>query len=256
MPLINVTNAILPEKQLDHSSSKIAIMQPYFLPYLGYFSLIKAVDKWIVMDEVQMIQYGWVHRNRVLKQDGGFYYIRVPLVKHSHTTLIKDIRINNETDWKQKIIDQLGHYKRKAPFYRNTIGLLKSAFEKSFESLTQQNVHLLEKVCEYLEIDFSYTIQSDLKVDASTISESDDSAKCICHTLGYQHCVNPIGGRDLYCTEEYEQEGIDLCFLKNNLPPYEQKNGSFVKSLSIVDVMMFNSPEEINKMLDSVKVIR
>jgi hypothetical protein len=231
-------------------------MQPYFLPYLGYFSLIKASDKWIVLDEVQMIQYGWVHRNRVLKPDGGVYYIKVPMVKHSHLALIKEVLVNNSEDWGTRIIDQLAHYKSKAPFYRNTTELLKEAFSHKFNTITEVNVYLLDAVCKYLGIDFDYEILSKTKTDLSGILKPTDWGKSICHKFGYSHLVNPIGGRSIYNIKEYEDEGIELCFLKHNLPPYNQKNGSYTESLSIIDVMMFNAPELINNMLDDYEIIK
>ena len=110
--------------------------------------------------------------------------------------------------------------------------------------------------CDYIGIKFEYEISSELKINFSQINEPDDWAKCICHALGYTHCVNPIGGKHLYDINEYKKEGIDLCFLTSNITSYEQKNGSFTKALSIIDVMMFNSPETIWDMLDDVSIHR
>lgn len=256
MAWTNASEVIDQKVKLNTFDRRIAIMQPYFLPYIGYFSLIKLTDKWIVLDEVQMIQYGWIHRNRVLKQDDGFYYIKVPLVKHSHLALIKNVYVKNNENWGGRIIDQLSHYKRKAPFYQNTVELLKEAFSHTFNSVTDLNVYLLKEVCNYIGIDFNYEILSESQTDLSNIHKPTDWAKTICHSFGYNHCVNPIGGKVLYNVEEYEEEGIDLCFLKHKLPPYDQKNNGFIGGLSIVDVMMFNSPEEINKMLDDYQIIK
>jgi WbqC-like protein family len=256
MVLTHTFDSIERNKNADSPHRKLAIMQPYFLPYLGYFTLIKVTDKWIVLDEVQMIQYGWVHRNRVLRPCGEFYYIKVPLVKHSHLALIKDVYVRNDEDWGKRIIDQLSHYKRRAPFYNNTVELLKEAFSHSFNTITEVNVYLLDVVCKYIGIDFNYEILSKSNADLNKISKPTDWAKNICHSFGYVQLVNPIGGRSLYCVKEFENEGIELSFLKSNLPFYVQKTDSFLEGLSIVDVMMFNSPEEINKMLDDYQIVR
>ena len=88
-------------------------MQPYFFPYLGYFSLIKATNNWIVIDSVQFIRHGWIERNRIFNPQSDWQYIKVPLVKHSRNTLIKNIKIRKEENWKQKIFAQLMCYKKK-----------------------------------------------------------------------------------------------------------------------------------------------
>jgi len=230
-------------------------MQPYFFPYIGYFSLIKHVDKFIVSDEPQMINNGWIHRNRVLKPIEGWYYIRVPLIKYHHDTKIKNIQIRNTENWKSKIIDQLGHYKKKAAYYYNVISLIKNVFENTFLSIVELNVAALIATCNYLNIQFTYDILSELDIDLSAIKEAGDWGKCICHELGYTNYINPIGGKILYSPDDYRKEGIDASFIKHNLPPYDQKNDSFIEGLSIVDVMMFNSPEEINEMLDDYEII-
>ena len=96
---------------------KLGIMQPYFFPYIGYFSLIKHTDDFILLDTVQFIRHGWIERNRILKPSDGWQYIMVPLKKHSRETLIKNIEINNEQQWKEKILAQLQHYKKQAPYF-------------------------------------------------------------------------------------------------------------------------------------------
>ncbi|MEE9190923.1 MAG: WbqC family protein, partial [Candidatus Neomarinimicrobiota bacterium] len=101
-----------------------ALMQPYFLPYLGYFSLIKHTDQWMFMDQVKFIRHGWIARNRILKPGEGWQYIIVPLKKHHRDIIIKDVKIYNSSNWQDKIYRQLLHYKKKAPFYNDVINLL------------------------------------------------------------------------------------------------------------------------------------
>lgn len=95
---------------------KLGIMQPYFFPYLGYFSIIKHTDKYILSDEVQFSHHGWIERNRILKPVAGWQYINVPLIKANRVLPIKEVFINNSIDWKSKIMAQLHHYKKKSPF--------------------------------------------------------------------------------------------------------------------------------------------
>ncbi len=79
---------------------RLAVMQPYFFPYLGYFALIKKSDHFVIFDTPQFIRHGWIERNRILKPVEGWQYIKVPLVKHSRETAIKDIVIRNSENWK------------------------------------------------------------------------------------------------------------------------------------------------------------
>jgi len=236
-------------------SDKVAIMQPYFLPYLGYYSLIKCADKWIFNDEVQMIHKGWVERNRILKQQGGWHYIRVPLVKFPHTAAIKSIRIRNNEKWKDKILAQLKHYKHIAPYYRKVIGLLNDAFKSDFESITAQNAHLLKLTCEYIGFDFKYEILSGLDLKIGKVREPDDWSLIICKELGYTHYVNPIRGLNFYNRKKYEDNNIKLDFLKSDSYTYKQGSKESVGRLSIVDVMMFNSPDEVVTMIEKVELV-
>jgi hypothetical protein len=229
---------------------KLASMQPYFLPYLGYYSLIKCSDMWIVNDEVQMMRQGWIERNRILKQVEGWNYIRVPLVKHSHTSPIKNVMIRNDIDWKERIMGQISHYSHKTPYYNTVIEILSEVFSHQFESITQLNVMLLEKTCEYLGLDFNYTILSESNIDYETAHEPDEWALNLCKALGVDHYINPILGKSFYDISKYDKAGIKFNFLNWNPTPYDQGRDTFIEGLSIVDVMMFNSPEEINVMLD------
>ena len=132
---------------------RIGIMQPYFFPYLGYFSLIKHTDQFILFDPVQFIRHGWIERNRVLKQGGGWLYIRIPLLKSSRDTPIQDVRIDNTQPWGKKIIAQLEPYKKIAPYYHKIIPLIESSLYENSDSMVKLNKTTLEAVCRYLGID-------------------------------------------------------------------------------------------------------
>jgi hypothetical protein len=119
---------------------KVAIMQPYFFPYLGYFSLIKHTDLFILFDTPQFIRHGWIERNRILKPDGEPLYIKASLKKHSRDTNINDIIINNSIDWKSKIIAQLVPYKKVAPNYWTVLKLLNEIFDFETTSIVEFNL--------------------------------------------------------------------------------------------------------------------
>jgi hypothetical protein len=234
---------------------KLAIMQPYFLPYLGYFSLIKNTEEFILLDSVQFIRHGWIERNRILKPSEGCQYIHVPLQKHSRETLIKDIIINNSTEWKKKILSQLEHYKT-ASYYKTVASLLSDIFADEYTSIVDLNFRTLKTVCDYLGKKASIKVFSNMNLTIEKATAPDEWALNICKALGNtDEYWNPPGGITLFDKSKYELNKIGLRFQKINLSEYKQKGGAFEAGLSIIDVMMFNSPVEISKMLDNYELI-
>ncbi|MDB3905670.1 WbqC family protein [Crocinitomicaceae bacterium] len=233
---------------------KIAIMQPYFLPYVGYFSLVKASDLWIVFDSVQFIRHGWIERNRILNPNGEWQYIKVPLIKKKRGTKINDMEIRTTEKWKSKILSQLICYK-KAPFYIEIIKFLEEAFNEEFDSIVEQNVHLLKNICSYLKIDFNFEIYSDkIYSIEDKINGPGDWAFEITKFHNANHYINPIDGEDLFDKAKFKSCDIQLSFLQNNLMPYPQFQNHFTSGLSIIDVLMFNDPIKTNEIIDSYKI--
>lgn len=230
---------------------KLGIMQPYFLPYLGYFGLIKHTDRFILFDPVQFIKHGWIERNRILKPGSGWQYIAVPLTKYNKETKIKDIRIKNTSDWRNTIFRQLEHYKTRAPFYRETIEVLRTALDIETESIVKLNEHVLKTVCSYIGVELNVDIFSEIHCSIDEVKAPDEWALNICKALGnVNEYWNPEGGLEFFDRKKYYQAGINIKFLKMNLSRYPQRRPVFEAGLSIVDVMMFNESEKINDMLD------
>ncbi|MBB5336847.1 WbqC family protein [Pectinatus brassicae] len=235
---------------------KVAIMQPYFLPYLGYYSLLKQVDYYIYLDEVQYIYHGWIDRNRILKPNDGWQYIKVPIKKHNRETLIKDIIINNDNNWKDRILNQIIHYKKKANYYYKVKNLLEYVFDEEFTTISQLNIAMDKAVCDYLKIDTPINVFSKMDLNIETPVKADEWALNICKALGNIEAYwNAPGGKEFFDEKKYKDAGIEIKFPKINLTNYNQGNAVFEHALSILDVMMFNSVEEINKMLDSYSFI-
>lgn len=233
---------------------RLGIMQPYFFPYLGYFSLIKHVDKFILLDDVQFIRHGWIERNRILKPDGGWQYIAVPLKKHSQKTCIMDIGISNSIDWKGKIIAQLVHYK-KAPYYYEVLQLLQELFQEEYTTITELDKAALVKIDKYLNIDTSIEIFRDMNIKIDEVQSADEWALNICRAIpNVNEYWNPPGGKDFFNPRKYEKCNIKLKFQEIELLEYTQKGREFEAGLSILDAMMFNPPEDINLMLDRYRL--
>jgi hypothetical protein len=232
----------------------LGMMQPYFLPYTGYFSLIMATDAWIVHDSVQFMKQGWIERNRILKPGEGWQYFSVPLIKHSHRALIRDVMIAVEKPWQKMIFAQLTHYHRRAPHYAEVVEFLNDSFKYETSSITKLNTHLMKAVCSYIGIDFTPYIYSEMNLIHEEVTDPADWALSISRALNARGYINPPGGVELYDREKFERGGINLQFLRNNLRPYNQRRPAFEPALSIIDTMMFCSPEEIKGMISDYEL--
>jgi hypothetical protein len=227
-------------------------MQPYFFPYLGYFDLINSVDRWIVFDTVQYIRHGWINRNRILHPNSAWQYITVPLKKQSRSTLIKDVEISSiQSNWKQRILGQLMHYKKHAPFFDETIFLVGECLSSNVVSLSRLNVSILQKICSKLDIQFDYNYLSEMQLELGSIEHAGDWALQISEALGATEYVNPIGGTHLFDAKNFECKGIKLTFKKIRVFEYKCGKYEFVPNLSIIDSFMWNSPTQIKEYLDS-----
>lgn len=235
---------------------RLGIMQPYFFPYIGYISLIKHTDLFILFDSVQFIRHGWIERNRILKPNEGWQYIQVPLIKASRDTLIKDMNIDNTQQWKDKIFAQVQHYKKKAPYYFQVLELLHSVFEESFEDIVSLNKWSLNCIMDFLKIDTPINVFSEMDLKMTPAKAADEWALNICKSIdGANEYLNPIGGMSFFDKTKYDTNGINLKFQIMAISEYSQRRNSFEEGLSILDIMMFNSPEEINIMLDKFELI-
>jgi len=230
---------------------KIAIMQPYFFPYLGYFDLFHNVDLFVVYDTVQYIRRGWIHRNRVLHQSGeGWQYIIVPTEKTPQKTPVLDIRILNDTLWQERLLSQLMHYKGKAPYADQTIKFVRENLVIDELSLSRLNVHILARCASLLDLDFRYKFCSDLDIELDMVRSAEERILDLCEFFGAKEYVNLPGGVDLYHPEAFAARNIKLRF--RNLPTFIYPTGSYIfePHLSIIDVLMWNEPEVIKKYLD------
>lgn len=235
---------------------KLGIMQPYFFPYIGYFSLIKYVDRFILFDTPQYISHGWINRNRILNQNGEVRYITVPIQSGRQNIKIKDVKIDNVQKWNDYILGSLTVYKRKAPYYKQTLELVRKIFENRCSRIAELNYAALREVCSYLGIDTPINVYSEMGLSLDkTVKEPDEWALYITQRLGYQVYVNPPGGQHFFDRNKYKKENIRLEFLESTLPPYIQRIGYFVPGLSILDTLMFCNANEINKLLDEYNII-
>ncbi|SFL45236.1 WbqC family protein [Pelosinus propionicus] len=230
---------------------KIAIMQPYFFPYIGYFQLINAVDVFIIYDNIQYTKKGWISRNRFL-QNGKDSLFSISLKKDSDFLDVRDRVIATEFN-KQKLFNQIVQAYKKAPYFMQFIPLFEKILFNDETNLFKFIYFSIREICNILEINTEIIISSNVAIDHSL--KSQEKVIAICKENGAGVYVNPIGGLELYSKESFREHGIDLRFIKSKLIEYEQFNNVFFPWLSIIDVMMFNSKEEIKGYLDCYDLI-
>lgn len=236
--------------------NRVAIMQPYFFPSLGYFSLIKNVDQFILFDPVQFIRHGWIDRNRVLKQNEGWLYIKVPLVKHPLQTSIKDVVIDDSQPWRKKLLSQIATYKKISRRYDDIYGLIEAAIAPPFSSIVKLNQNTMHAVCRHLGFEKTLPIWSEMALVIDPVAAPDEWALNTCKALGnVDEYWNPPGGKSFFDPKKYDYSGIKLRFIQQKFQPYKQYRENFEPGLSIIDVMMLNPPEVVNEMLDEYAFI-
>ena len=234
---------------------KLGIMQPYFFPYLGYFDLINRTDKWVVFDVVQYHKKSWMNRNRIHHPTKGWQYICAPVAKHDRFSPIKNIRVSNSVGIKDKLLGQLVHYKKHAPYYESVCEIAANAFDSmQEETLADLNVKSLLVVCNYLGIDLDYSVCSNMDMDVSAVAHPGQWALEIATVLKASEYINPPNGKEIFIESEFEERDIKLTFtslvdFEYDCFPYE-----IVNHLSIIDVLMFCSPTEVKQYLDQLKV--
>lgn len=224
---------------------KLAIMQPYFFPYIGYFQLMNAVDRFVVYDNIEFTRKGWINRNRILV-NGADAFITLSLRKDSDFLQVKDRYLAESwTVDRVKMLNRVLESYRKAPNFEEAFSLVESCLKFEEENLFGFLFHSIEKIKAYLGIETQLVVSSTIECDHSLRSE--EKVLEMCRTLKASTYINPIGGLDLYSKETFLTSGIELKFLKARFFSYPQFNHDFVPWLSVLDVFMFNSREKVQK---------
>lgn len=231
---------------------KLGIMQPYFIPYIGYWQLMNAVDKYVIYDDVNFIKGGWINRNRILV-NGEPKYFNVPMLGASPYKLINEVGVNNDRKLTDKNLRALEGAYRKAPYYGDVFPLMERVLESGKDDIASYIAESFRIIGEYLDIKTEFIISSDLEKDCE--QKGQDKVLSICKLLGATEYYNAIGGQELYSFEDFKAQDITLKFLKTSDIVYEQFGNEFQPNLSIVDVMMFNSREQVQQMLKKYTLV-
>jgi hypothetical protein len=230
--------------------ARLAIMQPYIFPYIGYFQLMQAADRFVVYDDVAFMKQGWIARNRILIH-GEPSFFAVPIKHASSFVSIRDTKIDDgpqHREWGQKLLKTFDNAYRRAPEFARVFPLVESVFAKPATHVAELAVASLKAVAAYLDIDVEWVETSGAYGNAALSGE--DRVLAICRAEGASEYINPSGGRELYDRDRFAAEGVRLSFLQPKPIEYRQFNGPFVPWLSIIDVLMFNGRDATRLMLD------
>jgi hypothetical protein len=225
----------------------VAIMQPYFLPYIGYFQLIHAADCFVVYDNIKYTKKGWINRNRLLK-NGTDSTFSLPLQHGSDTLDVRDRSLSPDFN-RSKFLNQFRESYRRAPYFAQVWPVLERIVMDEEASLFGYIHHSIGQLCAYLGVTTPVVVSSTIDIDHEL--KSQDKVLAICGALGATRYINAIGGQTLYSGPDFEARGIELRFLQSQGVEYPQFDHRFVPWLSIIDVLMFNRVETVRDMLDS-----
>ncbi|WP_228851073.1 WbqC family protein [Aegicerativicinus sediminis] len=228
---------------------KVALMQPYFFPYLGYFQLIHAVDVFVVYDDVNFKKQSWITRNNILVNGRA---LRINLVVEGASSFKKIYEINRNVDG-IKWLKTIEQSYTKAPYFGYVYPLIENIATNTEKSLSKFLLFSLQLLTDYLDIKTIFKLSSEVEKDINLKGE--DKVIAICKSLNATNYINAIGGQNLYNKDAFTKNDIDLNFIKTNPISYNQFGNSFVPGLSIIDVLMFNSKETVIGLLNDYKLI-
>lgn len=233
---------------------RVGIMQPYLFPYIGYFQLIKSVDEFVVCDDVQYIKQGWINRNRILLN--GQSKLFVFSLKKGHQSLNINERYFSSKfkEERDKFLKTIQFAYKNAPYYHKILPILYDILNcDTHIDISKHIYNSLKIICQLLNINTKFTIASEITKNNEL--KCQDKVIDIVKRLNGDVYINAIGGKMLYSKEEFKNNNINLFFIKRNDIVYKQYNNNFVPDLSIIDVMMFNSKEAVEEMLNMYELI-
>lgn len=227
----------------------LGIMQPYFMPYIGYFQLMKAVDRYVVYDDVNYIKCGWVNRNNILI-NGEKKMFTITLKKASPNKLFNEIVIGDDFG---KLMKTLRINYSKAINFDETMTLMEKIISFPDKQLAMFIANSFQEILKYLSIDTELLMSSSIIKDNSLRGK--DKIIHMCKVLGADVYYNAIGGQNLYDKEEFKKQGIVLNFVDPVVQCYPQLHvNEFVSNLSMIDILMNNTKDDVNKLLDAYRV--
>lgn len=218
-------------------------MQPYFLPYIGYFQLISKVDEFVFFDDVDFNRRGWIQRN-FIESNGNQMRVGVPVAKVHLGTPIHQVRLaDNFPKWRSGFLKTLQNRYSNAPHFGAVYAIIERDLEETIGLLAQLNISLIQSICHYVGLDQTfdssrhYSSNSNLGGEARLID--------ICLQKRANEYVNAPNGRSLYDKVKFNMHQIKLLFLEPEIRSYSRMGADFIPHLSVLDMLMFIEPEKV-----------
>ena len=216
--------------------------------------MVHHVDTFVFYDDVHFINKGYINRNNILGDKGALRFT-IPLRGASQNKKINEIQLSFGEKERGKLLKTLKHQYQKAPEFSTVFPMLE-AFIQEFDKpnisdLASESITLISN---YLEISTDFKWSSTHFSDSLELKAAERLIE-ISKLLEATSYVNPIGGIELYNKNEFKEAGIDLFFLRPKIHEYTQFNEAFIPNLSIIDVLMFNSKEQVQDMLNNYDLV-
>lgn len=231
----------------------VAVYQPYFFPYLGYWQLFNAVDKFIILDDVNYIKRGFINSNSILI-NGQIHKFTLSVKKPSQNKLINETQFFFPQKEKEDFLKTITMAYRKSDAFDSFFPILESIVMYDENDVTQFLHNSFEIIKQYVGIKTEILISSNLKKD--TTLKGEQRIIEICKRVGADCYINAIGGTQLYDWLNFDHEGIDLKFLRTLDYEYKQQSKHFVSGLSFIDVLMNNDKEYVHELLGRYELIQ
>jgi hypothetical protein len=218
----------------------IGILQPGYLPWLGFFEQLHRSDVFVLYDDVQYDKEGWRNRNRI-KTANGSQWLTVPvLLRFNEHPLILDVRIDNKVNWRKKHLGAIRQNYAKAPFFRKYIEIFEAAYSREWEYLVDLDVYFIEKLAECLGMSHKKIVRSS---SFPVEGERMERLVNLCKFFGADTFYEGAAGKSYMDVDYFSGHGIHVEFQDYQHPTYPQLYGKFIAYLSVID-LLFNRGED------------
>ena len=218
----------------------LAVHQPHYLPWLGYFDKMRKSDVFCYLDNVQYKKNEWQNRNRI-KTHKGWQWLTVP-VHYRFPQRICEVRIDNTVNWKHKHLQALRTHYGRTPYFKNTLQMFEAVLAHNWDKLAALNIFLIEEIRHFLGLAHKTTVKaSDLKLREDPTERLID----ICLALGADTYLSGPDGLKYMNPDRFTQRGIQIRVQTFEHPHYPQRFGEFVSHLSVLDLMFNCGPDSL-----------
>lgn len=231
--------------------TSLAIMQPYFLPYIGYFRLFTNAERFIFLDNAYYINKGWVNRNRLLINNKSWTFT-IPLNNASQNKLINELTISYKNYDYNKLLKSIYYNYKKSPQFEMVYPLAERIFKFKDLRLINFIINSFIEIFQYLKLPFKFDLASNI---LEKKCNGEEYIINLCRQVNATVYLNASGGKHLYNENHFLNQGIKIMFLGPETFTYSHPCGNFIQNLSILDVIMFNDKNKIcNELLYNNKL--